>query len=146
MRGEPVFKPFVADEQEPEKPKRVFPPREPKLSRRRKQILAFIEAFVAEHRYPPSIRQIGEGVGLSSSSTVHSHLRKLVQLGKLTYDPNKPRSITLTGPAPITEETRRLREVARLARLHLAGQLPSTNDLDLAIDFAAEARAEAEAA
>ncbi|NLM25993.1 MAG: transcriptional repressor LexA [Firmicutes bacterium] len=63
------------------------------LSERQKSILKFIQEEVAKKGYPPSVREIGSAVGLASSSTVHSHLKKLEQYGYLRRDPTKPRAI-----------------------------------------------------
>jgi repressor LexA len=57
------------------------------------RILDIIRAFSAEHGYPPSVREIGEAVGLSSSSTVQSHLKTLEKRGLLWRDPTKPRAL-----------------------------------------------------
>lgn len=75
-------------------------PQNPRMTRRRTKVLEFIANFYAQAGYPPSIRQIGLGVGLSSSSTVWTHLRALEILGKLTRDPKSPRSIRLAGAYP----------------------------------------------
>jgi repressor LexA len=64
-----------------------------KLTRRQRQVLMFIEQQIRERGYPPSVREIGEAVGLTSPSTVHSHLRTLQNLGYLRRDPTKPRAI-----------------------------------------------------
>lgn len=70
-----------------------------RLSRRQQQILEYIRESVMSRGFPPSIREIGEAVGLSSSSTVHSHLRSLETKGFLRRNPSKPRSIELLdGP------------------------------------------------
>jgi repressor LexA len=63
------------------------------LTERQLQILACIEQSLKDRGYPPSVREIGEVVGLSSSSTVHSHLDTLQRLGYLRRDPTKPRAI-----------------------------------------------------
>ncbi len=63
------------------------------LTDRQLQILACIETAMRERGYPPSVREIGESVGLSSSSTVHAHLETLQRLGYLRRDPTKPRAI-----------------------------------------------------
>ena len=63
------------------------------LSGKKRQILDFIESCLRERGYPPSVREIGEAVGLTSSSTVHAHLASLQQLGYLRRDPTKPRAI-----------------------------------------------------
>jgi repressor LexA len=64
-----------------------------KLTRRQRQVLVFIEQQIRDRGYPPSVREIGEAVGLTSPSTVHSHLRTLQALGYLRRDPTKPRAI-----------------------------------------------------
>jgi len=64
-----------------------------KLSNRQQQILEFIRTEVARRGYPPSVREIGEAVGLQSSSTVHGHLQRLEELGYIRRDPAKPRAI-----------------------------------------------------
>jgi repressor LexA len=63
------------------------------LTDKKRQILDFIEQAQRERGYPPSVREIGEAVGLTSSSTVHSHLSSLQQMGYLRRDPTKPRAI-----------------------------------------------------
>lgn len=70
------------------------------LSTRQKQILAYIKETLRIKGYPPSVREIGEAVGLSSSSTVHSHLSKLEELGFIRRDPTKPRAIEVLDEAP----------------------------------------------
>ena len=66
------------------------------LSGKRRQILEFIERQVRERGYPPSVREIGEAVGLTSSSTVHTHLQILQRHGFLRRDPTKPRAIEVS--------------------------------------------------
>jgi repressor LexA len=63
------------------------------LTDKKRQILEFIERAQRERGYPPSVREIGQEVGLTSSSTVHSHLSSLQQMGYLHRDPTKPRAI-----------------------------------------------------
>ncbi len=63
------------------------------LTNRQKLILSYIRKTLREKGYPPSVREIGEAVGLSSSSTVHSQLTKLQLLGLIRRDPTKPRAI-----------------------------------------------------
>jgi repressor LexA len=63
------------------------------LTARQRQILECIDASMREKGYPPSVREIGETVGLGSPSTVHSHLSTLQRLGFLRRDPSKPRAI-----------------------------------------------------
>lgn len=65
------------------------------LTPRQKEILALIKKYVKEKNYPPSVREIGLQVGLSSSSTVHSHLESLERKGYIKRDPTKPRAIEI---------------------------------------------------
>ncbi|GLC87248.1 transcriptional repressor LexA [Lysinibacillus piscis] len=66
-----------------------------KVSKRQEDILAFIKDEVRTKGYPPSVREIGEAVGLASSSTVHGHLARLEQKGLIRRDPTKPRAIEI---------------------------------------------------
>ncbi|USG68049.1 transcriptional repressor LexA [Brevibacillus ruminantium] len=66
-----------------------------KLSNRQQAIIDFIRKEVRDKGYPPSVREIGEAVGLASSSTVHGHLARLEKKGLIRRDPTKPRAIEL---------------------------------------------------
>lgn len=66
-----------------------------KLSKRQQDILDFIKGEVRKKGYPPSVREIGEAVGLASSSTVHGHLARLESKGLIRRDPTKPRAIEI---------------------------------------------------
>jgi repressor LexA len=66
------------------------------LTARQRQVLEFIDAEVRSRGYPPSVREIGDAVGLSSPSTVHAHLAALQDKGYLYRDPSKPRAIEVT--------------------------------------------------
>jgi repressor LexA len=66
-----------------------------KLSNRQKAILDYIKQEVRKRGYPPSVREIGEAVGLASSSTVHGHLERLEKKGYIRRDPTKPRAIEI---------------------------------------------------
>src|ERR1700754_1765016 len=65
------------------------------LTKRQKEIFAFIGKYAAKTGYPPTVREIGKAVGLHSSSTVHAHLANLEKIGLLKRDPSKPRAIEL---------------------------------------------------
>lgn len=67
-----------------------------KLSNRQQAILDFIKQEVRTKGYPPSVREIGEAVGLASSSTVHGHLDRLEKKGLIRRDATKPRAIEIT--------------------------------------------------
>jgi repressor LexA len=68
------------------------------LSQRQLEILDVIASAVRARGFPPSIREIGERVGLTSSATVHGHLRHLEQRGFIKRDPARPRSIEVVRP------------------------------------------------
>jgi repressor LexA len=70
---------------------------------RQRRILEIIRAFTAEHGYPPSVREIGERVGLSSSSTIHAHLKALERRGLISRDPTKPRALR-SGTLPAAQD------------------------------------------
>ncbi|HEV3195032.1 MAG TPA: transcriptional repressor LexA [Candidatus Cybelea sp.] len=70
---------------------------------RQRRILEIIREFTAEHGYPPSVREIGELVGLSSSSTIHAHLKALERRGLISRDPTKPRALR-TGTLPASRD------------------------------------------
>jgi repressor LexA len=84
------------------------------VSDRQRAILDYLRDFVDKHGYPPTVREIGEAVGLRSPSTVHAHLAQLERAGLLRRDPTKPRAIELTDRIPHTE-VRRLPLVGEIA-------------------------------
>lgn len=61
--------------------------------KRRDSIARYIVRFTKEHGYPPTVRQIGAGVGLSSTSTVALHLQKLIDEGRVTMERDQPRTV-----------------------------------------------------
>jgi repressor LexA len=61
------------------------------------KVLEFIEQFTRQHKYPPSVREIGAAVGLRSPSTVHAHIKALAEKGFLQKDKRKTRSLSLPG-------------------------------------------------
>jgi repressor LexA len=88
------------------------------LTARQQEIWNYLVEYVDQHGYPPTVREIGEQVGLASPSTVHAHLANLERAGLLRRDPTKPRALELIGrerrePAPQADE----RDVTRLPLL-----------------------------
>ena len=70
------------------------------LTKRQREIFDFVRRYGDEHGYPPTVRDIGKAIGLTSSSTVHAHLANLEKVGLLRRDPSKPRAIeVLVGKA-----------------------------------------------
>jgi repressor LexA len=85
------------------------------LTGRQQEIWKFLTDYVDEHGYPPTVREIGEAVGLASPSTVHAHLANLERAGLIKRDPTKPRALELRrDPKP---ETARAEDVHRLPLL-----------------------------
>jgi repressor LexA len=89
------------------------------LTGRQQEIWDFLVDYVDRHGYPPTVREIGDAVGLASPSTVHAHLANLERAGLLKRDPTKPRALELTGrgrmAAPPEPATRGLPLVGEIA-------------------------------
>jgi repressor LexA len=89
------------------------------LTERQRQILDFVTKYADAHGYPPTVREIGEAVGLASPSTVHAHLANLERAGFLKRDPTKPRAIELRreprAPAVADSEVHKLPLVGEVA-------------------------------
>lgn len=73
------------------------------LSKMQQQIYDFLVSYIRSRGYPPSVREIGEAVGLKSPSTVHFHLKHLEEAGVIEKGAGKGRAITLTAP-PLPED------------------------------------------
>ena len=91
-------------------------PSETPLTARQQEIWQFLVTYVDGHGYPPTVREIGEEVGLASPSTVHAHLANLERVGLIKRDPSKPRAIELTGLRRV-EAARAESDVPRLPLL-----------------------------
>ena len=76
------------------------------LTERQTRILDYIRYVTKVRNYPPSVREIGEAVGLSSSSTVHNHLNQLERRGLIKRDPSKSRTVQLTADIEVDQERR----------------------------------------
>ena len=87
------------------------------LTGRQQQIWTFLTDYVGRHGYPPTVREIGEAVGLASPSTVHAHLANLERAGYLKRDPAKPRALELLRDRPAVTD------VTEVHRLPLVGQI-----------------------
>ena len=88
------------------------------LTGRQREIWSFLVGYVDRHGYPPTVREIGEAVGLASPSTVHAHLANLERAGLLRRDPTKPRALELVGRERAAEAA-----AAELPKLPLLGQI-----------------------
>ena len=95
------------------------------LTGRQQEIWSFLVEYVDLHGYPPTVREIGEAVGLASPSTVHAHLANLERAGLLKRDPTKPRALELIGREKHAAEA----VVAELPKLPLLGQIAAGGPL-----------------
>ena len=99
------------------------------LTARQQEIWNFLVAYVDRHGYPPTVREIGEEVGLASPSTVHAHLANLERAGLLRRDPTKPRALELLGRERREAAPQESDERADVARLPLLGQIAAGGPL-----------------
>jgi len=94
------------------------------LTARQQEIWQFLVTYVDGHGYPPTVREIGEEVGLASPSTVHAHLANLERVGLIRRDPTKPRAIELTGHRRVVEPS-----AEAVPRLPLLGRVAAGGPL-----------------
>ena len=94
------------------------------LTGRQQEIWTFLTEYVDEHGYPPTVREIGDAVGLASPSTVHAHLANLERAGLIKRDPTKPRALELRRE-PRSEPAR----AADVHRLPLVGEIAAGGPL-----------------
>src|SRR5664280_2558162 len=94
------------------------------LTPRQREIWDYLLVYVEKHGYPPTVREIGEAVGLASPSTVHAHLANLERAGLLKRDPTKPRALELIGREKPAEAA-----VVELPKLPLLGQIAAGGPL-----------------
>jgi repressor LexA len=101
------------------------------LTERQREIWNYVVDYVDRWGYPPTVREIGEAVGLASPSTVHAHLANLERAGLLRRDPTKPRALELLARrSPAPQPARRAEpEVAALPRLPLVGDIAAGGPL-----------------
>ncbi len=102
------------------------------LTERQQQVLEYVRTTVASRGYPPSVREIGDAIGLSSPSTVHSHLSALVAAGAIKRDPTKPRAIMIVEEAAAADppRDRRVRDVPVLGRIAAGTPILAVEDVE----------------
>jgi repressor LexA len=101
------------------------------LSKRQREIFDFVVKYADKHGYPPTVREIGEAVGLASPSTVHAHLANLERAGMLRRDPTKPRALEIVGRghASATAAAEPVRPASEPPRLPLVGEIAAGGPL-----------------
>lgn len=101
------------------------------LTKRQQQILAFIRSVTEERGYPPSVREIGEAVGLNSPSSVHAQLATLSRQGYLSKDASKPRAIVVRMDSDgVPVEAANVEHVPLIGRIAAGGPILATENLE----------------
>lgn len=100
------------------------------LTERQKAILEYIRNEIRQKGYPPSVREIGESVGLSSSSTVHGHLSQLEAKGYIRRDPSKPRAIEILQSDRTPRITKEMVQVPILGRVSAGKPILATENVE----------------
>ncbi|HZP71978.1 MAG TPA: transcriptional repressor LexA [Gaiellaceae bacterium] len=98
------------------------------LTARQQEIWNYLVEYVDRHGYPPTVREIGERVGLASPSTVHAHLANLERAGLLRRDPTKPRALELLGRERREPEAQAV-EAGDVTRLPILGEIAAGGPL-----------------
>lgn len=103
-----------------------------KLSDKQLEIFEYIQSFTRERGFPPSVREIGEAVGLRSPSTVHAHLKTLDRAGYITRDGHKMRAIRMAGSEQAEEKWR---SIPVLGRVTAGAPILAVEDIEGYIPF-----------
>ena len=105
-----------------------------RLTQRQKEIFLYIREQVRERGYPPSVREIGNAIGLRSSSTVHGHLKRLENKGYIKRDPTKPRAIEILFEDPedstITVGNKELLQIPIVGNVTAGGPILAVQNIE----------------
>ncbi len=88
----------------------------PELTEKQQEILNYIKDFILNRGFPPTVREIGQAVGLSSTSSIHLHLESLIKKGYIRKDPAKPRTIEITDET-LTGSRREITHIPMVGRV-----------------------------
>jgi repressor LexA len=110
-------------------------PEERLLTARQQEIWNYLVEYVDRHGYPPTVREIGEQVGLASPSTVHAHLANLERAGLLRRDPTKPRALELIGrerrdTAPVAADAHDVSRLPLVGAIAAGGPMLAEQDIE----------------
>jgi repressor LexA len=100
------------------------------LTGRQQEIYDYLSEYVRERGYPPTVREIGEAVGLASPSTVHAHLANLERAGLLKRDPTKPRALELVGRDRGRAQESKLLSLPLVGEIAAGGPLLAEDDVE----------------
>ena len=95
-----------------------------KITKKQREVLQYIKKFIVDNGYPPAIREIGDGLGLSSPATVHAHLKKLEEAGKIRKTNQKFRTIEVLG------ENEFMTDDSHLVKVPLLGKVTAGNPIE----------------
>lgn len=95
-----------------------------KITKKQREVLQYIKKFIVDNGYPPAIREIGDGLGLSSPATVHAHLKKLEEAGKIRKTNQKFRTIEVLG------ENEFMTDDSNLVKVPLLGKVTAGNPIE----------------
>lgn len=114
----------------------------PDLSPRQARILDFIKEEIVKKGYPPAVREIGEAVGLLSSSTVHGHLQTLAEKGYIRRDPSKPRAIEILDSSSNIPDMKKVVHVPIIGRVTAGQPILAVENLEGSFPLPAELASE----
>src|SRR3954471_18115944 len=101
------------------------------LTGRQQEIWKYLTDYVDAHGYPPTVREIGEAVGLASPSTVHAHLANLERAGLIKRDPTKPRALELRrDPKPVAAQADDVHRLPLLGEIAAGGPLLADQNVE----------------
>ena len=95
-----------------------------KLTKKQEEVLIFVKKYIVNHGYPPAVREICEGLGLSSPATVHTHLKELEKKGAITKTKSKFRTIEING------ENEFMPKDEELVKVPLLGKVTAGNPIE----------------
>ena len=112
------------------------------ISDTQESILSYIQSFLEINGYPPSVREICEGTGVRSTSTVHAHLRKLNESGRLNYDAGRRRAISINSeagnPSPVTNDDRKVINIPLVGTVAAGVPLLAQENIETTLPFPAD--------
>jgi repressor LexA len=100
------------------------------LNPRQREILEFLRNHARNHAYPPTVREIGQAVGLSSSSTVQNHLNALEQKGHIRRDPTKSRTVEVVGDEVLPAPAPRILSIPLVGRVAAGGPILAEENIE----------------
>ena len=101
-----------------------------KLTKKQEEVLLYVKKYIAMHGYPPAVREICEGMGLSSPATVHSHLKELEKKGAISKTKSKFRTIEINGENEFLEKNEEIVKVPLLGKVTAGNPIEAIENPD----------------